>query len=63
MGLPEPDLPRFHGAAQVEIRTSKVQTVIGEYAVGRGLFACQDFAMNEIITVYGGELITTEEAR
>lgn len=48
---------------QVEIRSSEVTRVIGEYALGRGLFACQDFAVNEIITVYGGELISAEEAR
>ena len=47
----------------VEIRESRVERVLGEYAIGRGLFACRDFAMNELITVYGGELITAEEAR
>ena len=48
---------------KVEIRASKINRILGAYEVGRGLFACQDFALNEIITVYGGELITTEEAR
>ena len=45
-----------------EIRASRVEKVIGENAVGRGLFAMRDFAVNEMITVYGGELITLEEA-
>lgn len=37
--------------------------MIGDYALGRGLFAKRDFLPNELITVYGGELITTDEAR
>ena len=48
---------------QLEIRRSKVHRIIGSYELGRGLFACRDFAQNEIITVYGGELITSDEAR
>ena len=48
---------------KVEIRASKINRILGAYEVGRGLFACQDFALNEIITVYGGELITADEAR
>lgn len=48
---------------KVEVRASRVPTVLGDYSVGRGLFACVDFAQNELITIYGGELITTEEAR
>ena len=64
----EADLSVWDGFAtltngKVEIRASRVERVIGEYALGRGLFACQDFAMNEIITIYGGELVTTEEAK
>ena len=47
---------------QLEIRESKVKRVIGDYALGRGLFALREYAQNEIITVYGGELITREEA-
>ena len=47
----------------LEIRRSLVSKVIGEYALGRGLFARRDFAANELITVYGGELITAEEAK
>lgn len=46
----------------VQIRASRVEKIIGENAVGRGLFAMRDFAINEMITVYGGELITVEEA-
>lgn len=48
---------------KVEIRPSRVQTIVGENALGRGLFACQDFAFGDIITVYGGELITDDEAK
>ena len=48
---------------QLEIRRSKVHRIIGSYELGRGLFACRDFEQNEIITVYGGELITDDEAR
>ena len=48
---------------QLEIRRSMVHRIIGSYELGRGLFACRDFAQNEIITVYGGELITSDEAR
>ena len=48
---------------KVEIRLSKVQRIVGENSLGRGLFACQDFISNDIITVYGGELVTNDEAR
>ena len=48
---------------QIEIRESRVRKILGGYALGRGLFACRDFAQNELITVYGGELITTDEAK
>ena len=47
----------------LEIRSSRVRKIIGGYALGRGLFACRDFAQNELITVYGGELITSDEAK
>ena len=46
----------------LEIRESKVKKVVGDYALGRGLFARREYAVDEIITVYGGELITREEA-
>jgi len=48
---------------QLEIRQSNVKRVIGDYALGRGLFARREYVENEIITVYGGELITLEEAK
>ena len=48
---------------KVEARASRVKRLQGDYMVGRGLFACVDFQQNELICVYGGELITTEEAR
>jgi hypothetical protein len=48
---------------KVEARASLVKRLQGDFMVGRGLFACQDFQQNELICIYGGELITTEEAR
>ena len=48
---------------KVEARASMVKRLQGDYMVGRGLFACVDFQPNELICIYGGELITTEEAR
>ena len=43
----------------MEIRTSRVTKILGEYALGRGLFACRVFEANELITIYGGELVHT----
>ena len=40
-----------------------MQKIIGENALGRGLFACREYVVNELITIYGGELISTEEAK
>ena len=47
----------------LEIKQSQVRKVIGSYELGRGLFACKDFLKDEVITVYGGELITSDEAK
>ena len=48
---------------QLEIRQSKVKRIIEDNVLGRGLFARREYAVDEIITVYGGELITQEEAK
>ena len=48
---------------QLEIRQSKVKRIIGDNVLGRGLFARREYAVDEIITVYGGQLITQEEAK
>ena len=48
---------------QLEIRQSNVKRIIGDYVLGRGLFARREYVVHEIITVYGGELITQGEAK